>query len=69
MISYDEHEKWLVQQLDGLAAEYWGYMQAKLGTRPKWSADQYIQDRFDKGYADGQAKLLQDSLTQKAEEE
>lgn len=62
MISYDEHERWLDQQIEGYTAEYHGFIRAKLGVCLQWSQNPALQARFEQGYRDGQAKLEQDSL-------
>jgi hypothetical protein len=70
MISYDEHEQWLLGQKYGFEAELAGFRQAKIGNSVSGYYDHTLQARFEKGYADGQAKLLQDSiLTTKGKEE
>jgi hypothetical protein len=70
MISYEEHKAWLGRQMEQLEAEYQGFLRAKIGSLIRWHSDEYIQARFEKGYQDGQAKLLQDSiLTTKAPQE
>jgi hypothetical protein len=70
MISYDEHDNFLYTELEKCGAELSGFHQAKIGPCLQWSKIPDIQARFEKGYQDGQAKLLQDSiLTTRAQQE
>ena len=64
MISYDDHKEWLRHERDGMEAEYEGYCAAQ--AHPDhilhWSPQGRIQGRFERGYADGKAKLLADQF-------
>lgn len=68
-ISYDSHRAWLIRQVAGARAELHGYEQAVLGPLIRWSRDTEEQARFERGFIDGKAKILQDRLTTEREKE
>ena len=64
MISYDAHREWLKTEVEGMEAEYQGYCAAKAhpDRMLRWSPQSRLQGRFERGYADGKAKLLADQF-------
>jgi hypothetical protein len=67
MISYDEHLAWITKEMDKTIAEWNGVHRAKLGDCVRYSKDPDIQARFEKGYQDGCAKLMQDKISSKTD--
>jgi hypothetical protein len=71
MISYDEHRAFLEKQCLLARAELAGFVQANIGPLvPSWTHDFAKSDeqaRFEKGYQDGCAKLMQDRISFKTD--
>lgn len=59
-ISYDEHRRFLERQLRAAEAELTGFRQAKIGGKIPYSPDPEMQRRYERGWEDGVAKMLQD---------
>ena len=59
-VSYEEHLEFLERQIIGAIAEKYGFVDAKTGFRMKNHDSGEAAKRYEKGLADGLAKLMQE---------
>jgi len=63
MITYDEHKRFLARQMDRAQAEYLGFCAANSADQENPFFTLETRAAFDKGLADGLAKLMQATVT------
>ena len=63
-VSYEEHRDFLSNEAGLMDAELSGFMDARLFDAPrKVYRSVQFQDRYNKGFRDGKAKMMQDEVT------
>lgn len=63
MITYDQHREFLEHVAEGAQAELMGFRHAQeYDHAPMYSGRKLLQARYELGFRDGKAKMLQDEL-------